>query len=766
MSTKGNSNEPTIPSGGWGSIKEVTTILLKERIPVEGAALLLKQNKPDGFMCVSCAWAKPAHPHPAEFCESGAKATAWEVTTKKIGADFFARHTVRELERWHDHELEEAGRLTMPLRYDSTIDRYVEMSWDQAFDEIGARLREIRAQDPKSVVFYSSGRASLETSYMYQLLARLYGNNNLPDSSNMCHESTSVALPKSIGVPIGTVVLDDFEKTDCIFFFGQNVGVNSPRMLHQLQEARKRGVQIITFNPLRERGLVSFTNPQSPAEMLTGSETCISTQYHQLKAGGDTAALVGLCKLVLEADAAAVADGSTRALDAAFLAEHTHGFEELAASVRATGWDEIERESGLTRAALTEAAQVYMRSNAVIGIFGMGLTQHRNGVQNIQMLVNLLLLRGNIGKPGAGICPVRGHSNVQGQRTVGITEKPELAPLDKLKEQYGFEPPREKGMNTIEACEALQAGKLQALVSLGGNLVRAVPDHGQMEAAWRALPLSVQISTKLNRSHLVHGKVAYILPCLGRIEIDRQGGVEQAVSMEDSTGCMHGSRGRAEPAAGTLLSEPAIVARLAKAALPHNPKVDWDGWVRDYSKVRDAIAATYPEIFHEFNQRMWTPGGFRKPVAAAKREWKTPNGKANFTVPDGLAADPDLKESAGSIRLFTVRSDGQFNTTIYSLADRFRGVEDRMVIFMAREDMDAQGLADGDMVQASAVTDDGVERRVDGLRVVEYPVPAGCAAGYYPECNPLIPLWHYAKESKVPAAKSIAVRLSKTAAAA
>ena len=762
MSTNDNSNEPKKPSGGWGSIKEVTTILLKERVPVEGAALLLKQNKPDGYMCVSCAWAKPAHPHPAEFCESGAKATAWEVTTKKIGADFFARHTVRELETWHDHELEEAGRLTVPLRYDSTIDRYVEMSWNQAFDEIGARLREIRAQDPKSVVFYSSGRASLETSYMYQLLARLYGNNNLPDSSNMCHESTSVALPKSIGFPIGTVVLDDFEKTDCIFFFGQNVGVNSPRMLHQLQEARKRGVEIITFNPLRERGLVSFTNPQSPAEMLTGSETCISTQYHQLKAGGDTAALVGLCKLVLEADDEAVATGTARAVDAAFLAEHTHGFAELAASVRATGWDEIERESGLTRAALLEAAQVYMRSNAVIGIFGMGLTQHRNGVQNIQMLVNLLLLRGNMGKPGAGICPVRGHSNVQGQRTVGITEKPELAPLDMLKEQYGFEPPREKGMNTIEACEALQAGKLQALVSLGGNLVRAVPDHRQMEAAWRALPLSVQISTKLNRSHLVHGKVAYILPCLGRIEIDRQNGVEQAVSMEDSTGCMHGSRGRAEPAADTLLSEPAIVARLAKATLPHNPKVYWDTWVADYAKVRDAIAATYPDIFHEFNERMWTPGGFRKPVAAAKRQWKTPNGKANFTVPDGLAADPDLKESAGSIRLFTVRSDGQFNTTIYSHKDRFRGVEDRMVIFMAREDMDAQGLADGDTVQASTVTDDGVERRVDGLRVVEYPVPAGCAAGYYPECNPLIPLWHYAKESKVPAAKSIAVRIQRS----
>jgi formate dehydrogenase major subunit len=376
------------------------------------------------------------------------------------------------------------------------------------------------------------------------------------------------------------------------------------------------------------------------------------------------------------------------------------------------------------------------------------------------MLVNLLLLRGNIGKPGAGICPVRGHSNVQGQRTVGITEKPELAPLDKLKEQYGFEPPRDKGMNTVEACKGIQDGKVKALVSLGGNLVRAVPDHGPMDAAWRALPLTVQISTKLNRSHLVHGQSAYILPCLGRIEIDRQGGVEQAVSVEDSTGCMHGSRGMAEPAADTLLSEPAIVAGIAKALLPPNPKLDWTAWVSDYSKIRDAIAETYPEIFHDFNARMWTPGGFRKPVAAAQRQWKTPNGKANFTVPDSLTVDPDMPDHPDTLRLFTVRSDGQFNTTIYSLDDRFRGVEgDRKVLLMSRADMDARGLRDGERVTASTATNDGVERKVDGLRVMEYPVPAGCVAGYYPECNPLLPLWHHAKESFVPAAKSIAIRI-------
>ena len=757
MSKPEEGHEPSMPSGGWGSLKEVTTILLKEHIPLKGAKVMLKQNKTDGFACVSCSWAKPAHPHPAEFCESGAKATAWEITSKHIDAGFFKRHTVAELEAMHDHELEAMGRLTVPLRYDAASDRYLEVSWDDAFADIGARLRQL---DPKSAVFYSSGRASLETSYMYGLLARMYGNNNLPDSSNMCHESTSVALPKVIGVPVGTVRLDDFEQTDCIFFFGQNVGVNSPRMLHQLQDARKRGIEIITFNPLRERGLVSFVDPQSPLQMATNSETVISTQYHQVKCGGDLAALLGLCKVVIEADDAAHARGATRVVDANFIAEHCHGYESLADKARAADWAELEKESGLTRDALRAAAEVYMRSTKVIGIYGMGLTQHRNGVLNVQMLVNFLLLRGNIGKPGAGICPVRGHSNVQGQRTVGITEKPELAPLDKLKEQYGFEPPRDKGMNTIEMCEGLRDGTVKALISLGGNLVRAVPDRAVMDPAFRNVPLSVQISTKLNRSHLVHGRTAYILPCLGRIEIDRQNGVEQAVSMEDSTACMHGSKGQVEPVADTLLSEPAIVARLAKAVLDPNPKVDWDGWVASYAKVRDAIAETYPEVFHDFNERMWTPGGFPKPLGAVHRVWKTATKKANFTTPDTLKADPDMPDMPDAMRLFTVRSDGQFNTTIYSLEDRFRGVKDRMVLFMSKADIARLGLKNGDMVTATAAVDDGIERKVEGLRVVDFPIPDGCVGGYYPECNPLIPLWHYAKESYVPAAKAIDVRIA------
>ncbi len=760
MSEKLKIEDATMPAGGWGSVKEVATILLDQHVPLKDSRLLLKQNKPDGFACVSCSWAKPANPHPFEFCESGAKATAWETTSKTIGADFFDRHTVTELESWSDHELEDQGRLTVPLRWDAATDKYREVDWATAFAEIGTTLQQCEREQ---VVFYSSGRASLESSYMYQLLARMYGNNNLPDSSNMCHESTSVGLQKTIGVGVGTVTLNDFEHTDCIFFFGQNVGVNSPRMLHQLQEVRERGVPVITLNPLRERGLVSFTNPQSPVEMLSGKETPISTQYHQVRAGGDTAAIMGLCKAVFAQDDEAKAGGAQRVIDTAFIQEHTHGFEAFEAAVRACSWNDIEKESGLPRAAIEEAADVYCKSAAVMTMYGMGLTQHRHGVQNVTMLVNLLLLRGNIGKPGAGICPVRGHSNVQGQRTVGITEKPELAPLDKLKEQYGFEPPRKTGMTTVDACEAILAGKVPAFVALGGNFVRAIPDTVRMEAAWRQLPLTVQVSTKLNRNHVIHGKASYVLPCLGRIEVDRQQSGPQAVSVEDSTSCMHGSRGMATPVADTLLSEPAIIAGLAKATLAPNPNVDWDAWVGDYAKVRDAIEETYPKIFKDFNERMWTPGGFRKPLAAAERIWNTDSGKAEFTVPQSLVVDPDSDSAdPAALRLFTVRSDGQFNTTIYSNDDRFRGVTgSRRVVFMAAADMARQGLAEGDVVDLHTAVSTDAPRKVEGLQVVAYDIPEGCVAGYYPECNPLIPVWHHAIGSKVPAAKSIDVVVSR-----
>ncbi len=750
---------PTESAGGWGSLKAVARILVHEHVPLRASQALAHQNKPDGFMCVSCSWAKPKDPHAFEFCENGAKATAWDLTARSIGADFFDRHTVAELEQWHDHDLEDAGRLVAPLRWDPATDKYVQVPWAQAFDEIG---RELRAMDPKSAVFYTSGRASLETAYMYQLFARMYGTNNMPDSSNMCHESTSVGLTASIGVGVGTITLDDFEKTDLMFFFGQNVGTNSPRMLHPLQDARKRGVPIITFNPLREPGLVSFVNPQSPAEMLGPGATQISTQYHQVKAGGDTAAIMGICKALLEADADDIMNGGTGLLDREFIAEHTVGFESFSDCVKATPWEDITRESGLTRAALTEAARVYGEAKAVIAHFGMGLTQHRHGVQNVRMVANLLLLRGNMGKPGAGASPIRGHSNVQGQRTVGITEKPELAPLDKLAAQYRFKPPREKGLDTVGACRGIIDGSVRAVVQLGGNLVRSVPDRYAVEPAWRKLRLTVGIATKLNRSHLVHGAVSYVLPCLSRIEIDQRASGPQAVSMEDSTGCFHGSRGVADPAAPDLLSEQQIVAGIADATLGAGNHVDWSAWANDYALVRHAIEETYPDIFAGLNDRMWQPGGFRRPMPVAERQWKTKSGKAEFFTPTSLMEDPDAPETGpDTLRLFTLRSDNQFNTTVYSLDDRFRGIKgSRMVVLMNTGDIARLGLSAGQRVRLDAVATDGRARRVDDFEVVPFDIPAGCVAGYFPECNPLLPLSHHAEESHVPAAKSIPVRVT------
>jgi molybdopterin-dependent oxidoreductase alpha subunit len=754
------------PAGGWGSAKSLAEILTREHIPVSGAAMLMKQNKPDGFMCVSCAWPKPAKPHAFEYCENGAKATAWEQTSKRVGPDFFDKYSVTELVTWPDYDLEEKGRLTHPMRWDKQTDRYVPVAWEDAFREIG---QELRALAPNETVFYASGRASLETSYMYGLLARLYGTNNLPDSSNMCHETTSVALPESIGVPVGTTVLDDFEVTDLIMFFGQNVGSNSPRMLHQLQDARKkRDVPIITFNPLRERGLERFTNPQSPVEMATGSSTQISTQYHQVKAGGDIAAIYGICKALIAADAQAIAENKPRILDVAFIAEHTHGFEAFVESCAKQDWAALEARSGLKREALEAAATVYAQAHNVMCIFGMGLTQHRKGVESVQMLINLLLLRGNIGRPGAGICPVRGHSNVQGQRTVGITEKPELVPLDKLRAQYGFEPPTETGLNTVEACEGIIAGSVKAFIGLGGNFVRAVPDTARMEEAWRKLRLSVQISTKLNRSHLIHGEIAYILPCLGRIEIDAQETGPQAVSMEDSSACIHGSRGVAKPVGDHVRSEPWIVAELAKATLAPNPLVPWDEWVGEYAKVRDAIETTYPDNFKDFNARMFEPGGFHRPIAARERTWNTKTGKANFVVPVGLETDPDMASDRRDVLdLITLRSNDQFNTTIYGYHDRFRGVKGtRQVLFMNENDIARLQLQDGEEVDVVTEAKDEFAREVKGLRIVKYEIPEGNCAGYYPELNVLIPLWHYAERSKVPAAKSIPVRITKAAAMA
>ena len=750
----------TAPAGGWGSARSLGQILSREGVLASGALTLTRQNKVDGFQCVSCAWPKPANPLPFEFCENGAKATAWEITSHRCTPAFFAKHTVTEMLEWDDYHLEQAGRLTEPMRYDAASDRYVAVSWDAAFAEIGRELRAIA--DRSSVVFYSSGRCSNEASYLYGLFARLYGNNNLPDSSNMCHETTSVALPESIGVPVGTVTLDDFAKTDCILFFGQNPGSNSPRMLHPLQEAAERGVPIVTFNPLRERGLERFTNPQSASEMLSGYETRISSQYHQVKAGGDLAALTGICKALIDMDDAARAAGRVGVLDQPFIVEHTHGFDAFADWLRAQDWDELERRSSLHRAAMEATAATYAAAPSAMAVYGMGLTQHRAGVETIQMVVNLLLLRGNIGRPGSGICPVRGHSNVQGQRTVGITEKPHLVPMDVLAKQYGFEPPREPGTNTVEACEAILAGKVQAFVMLGGNFVRAIPDRDQMEPAWRGMRLTVNVATKLNRSHLVHGEISYVLPVLGRIEVDRQASGPQSTSMEDSTACIHGSRGVRSPASRHLISEVDVVVRLARATLDPNPNVPWDAWLADYARIRESIAQTYPEIFHDYERRMWEPGGFHRPLPARERVWKTKTGKANFVTPRALDEDADMPEVGHDVlRLITLRSNDQFNTTIYGYSDRFRGVEGtRDVVFMHRDDIDRLGLREGQAVRLATSSTDNVRRELAGLRVVAYDIPVGCIAAYYPEANVLLPVWHYAEGSKVPAAKSIPVTVT------
>ena len=777
------------PAGGYGSVASVTDILVREGIPIEGTEVILHQNKPDGYMCVSCAWGKPAVPHPLEVCENGVKATAWEITRHRADEGFFEKHTLAELDTWSDHELEAAGRLTHPLRWDAASDKYVPVSWEEAFSAIGQELRAL-SSNPDATVFYASGRASLEASYMYQLLARIYGTNNLPDSSNMCHESTSVALPESIGVSVGTASLQDFEQADLILYVAHNPGTSSPRILHQLQEAVNRGAKVIGINPLKERGLERFKNPQDPTQMLSPAETEISCEILQVRNGGDIALLTGVCKALIQMDAeagahptdreellaetkddagfsvkaAAAAKTSRKILDHDFILEHTQGFEAFADWCRAASWEDIERYSGLKRSDIEDFARIYASADRVLAVYGMGLTQHVAGVQNIQMLVNLQLLRGNIGKAGAQVCPVRGHSNVQGQRTVGITEKPELVPLDKLKELYAFEPPRHEGLSTVKACEKMISGQVKGFVALGGNFPRAAPDQPRVQDAWTKLRLTVSIATKLNRSHVLHGQVAYLLPCLGRIEKDEQASGFQAVSMESSLAHFHGSRGQVKPASEHLLSEPAIIAGIAKAAVGEKASVPWDDWVDDYSKVREAIEKTWPATLKGLNEKMFQPGGIPRPLGARERKWNTRSGKANFHAPSQMfAGRQDSFGQPGVFQLATLRSNGQFNTTVYSYEDRFRGVKGtRMVVFMNPADAERLGLEKGDVIDLTCAIEDGVARTVRGFQVYPYDIPEGCVGAYYPEANPLVPLDHHDAKAMTPAYKAIPVRVSRS----
>ncbi|WP_116812174.1 FdhF/YdeP family oxidoreductase [Steroidobacter cummioxidans] len=744
------------PTGGWGSLEGMAKVELAGKAGPSALETLAIQNKPEGHMCTSCAWAKPPNPHVAEFCENGAKATIWDLTSKRCTPEFFAEHTVSELRKWSDHDLEVVGRLTEPLRYDAASDRYLPVSWDEAFAAIGLALRRL---DPRSTTFYTSGKAGLEASYLYALFARMYGHNNLPDSSNMCHETTSVGLNKVVGSGVGTCQSEDLAHCDAIFYLGQNPGSNSPRILHPLKDAVERGCKIVAFNPLRERGLIEFVDPQNPWQMTFGKATKIADQYLQVRPGGDIAALMGVCKRVIELDAIAQAAAGDGVLDRGFLAEHTHGLEDFLTKLSSTRWDEIEHHSGLTRAELERAGDVYAEARNVIGIYGMGLTQQVYGSQAIGLLVNLLLLRGNIGRQGAGCQPIRGHSNVQGQRTVGISEKPELVPLDKLKEIFGFDPPREKGRNTVEFLEALLSGEAKAFIGLGGNLARAVPDQTRVHEVWRSTELTVHIATRLNFTHLLPGEQAWLLPCLVRAEQDMQASGPQTVTIEDSFSHIYGSIGRREPASERLKSEVAIVAGIAKATLPPNPRWQWDAWTDDYAAIRELIARTYPDQFHDMSARMNQPGGFYRGNEAHDRIWKTKSGKAEFTAPTVLDAG-GTGEAPGRFRLVTLRANDQFNTTIYNDADRLRGLEgNRMIVLMNAREMQRALLSEGELVTLTTDYDDGIAREVSGLAVTPYDLPDGCVAGYYPELNPLVPLNHHEQLSKTPAAKGVPVRI-------
>jgi len=748
---------PQAPAGGWGALNATERQLGRQRILVKGNRALLNMNKPGGFDCPSCAWPDPAKPHTAEYCENGAKAVAWEATAKRTTPEFFADYTVERMKGWSDFALEDNGRLTHPLRYDAATDTYEPVAWDVAIREIG---ETVRALDPKRVNLYTSGRTSNEAAFLWQLYGRVLGTNNFPDCSDMCHATTTVALPESIGVGKGTVTLEDWAHCDALFIIGQNPGTNSPRMLGYLHDMAKRGVPIVSFNPLKERGLVKFTDPQSPLEMLTGRGQQISSNYLQVRTGGDIVAMQALCKLVIEADDAARTAGSPRILDVDFITEHTHGFEEFAKYVRALTWDEIEHWTALSREQLEQVGQIYMKADRVIACWGMGITQHRRGGDAMQQICNLLLLRGNMGRLGAGACPIRGHSNVQGDRTVGINKTPTEPFLQKLDAAFGITSPREWGHDTAECCEAILAGEVDAFLAMGGNFFRAIPDTDRIGAKVRDIGLTVYVATKLNRSHLTHGKRSYILPALGRTERDIQAGGQQSVTVEDSFAMVHASTGALKPASDECRSEPWIVGSLAKATVGDKAAIDWDGMVADYARIRDKIEAVIPG-FDRYNERIKEPGGFHLPIAARARKWDTPTGKANFLFVPGMMDEDDDAPQNPHLQLMTIRSHDQFNTTVYSYNDRYRGVSgERMVVFMNEHDIVELNLSEGSVIEFATVSADGIDRRVDGFKVVAFDVPKGCCAAYYPETNALLPLAHRDERSNTPAAKSVPVRIT------
>jgi molybdopterin-dependent oxidoreductase alpha subunit len=716
-----------------------------------GARALAQLNQVRGFDCPACAWPDPRDRAAAEFCENGAKAVAHETTRARLTAEFFARWSISELLAQSDHWLEQQGRLTTPLHRDPGADRYAPVSWDEAFAGIARALSGLH--DPNEAIFYTSGRTSNEAAFLYQLFARCFGTNNLPDCSNLCHESSGVALTPVIGVGKGTVGLDDFAVADLIFVIGQNPGSNHPRMLSALQAAKRRGARIVAINPLRERGLVRFAHPQEPLAWL-GRGTAIADLYLQVRVGGDVALLQGIAKAVLEAEDRQPG----RALDWSFLSARTAGFAEWRAAIAGRDWAELEAKSGVTADAMRAAAAEYVRAPRVIACWAMGITQHEHGVANVQEIVNLLLLRGNIGVPGAGPCPVRGHSNVQGDRTVGITEKPGAAFLDALAREFDFAPPREFGFDVVGAIRAMRDGRARAFIGMGGNFAVASPDSALTAAALERCDLTVQISTTLNRSHLHCGREAWVLPCLGRTERDEQHAGPQFVTVEDSMSVVHRSEGRLEPASPELRSEVAIAAGLARAVLGDDHGTPWELFASNYDRIRDAIERVVPG-FDDYNRRVREPGGFVLPSGARRRQFATSDGRAHFTV----HALPDDAVAAGRFRLTTLRSHDQFNTTIYGHDDRYRGITgDRRVVLLHRDDLAAAGLAEGQRVDLTSHFR-GETRSVRGFRIVAYDVPRGCAAAYFPEANPLVAIDSVAAGSHTPTYKSIEISIAPSA---
>lgn len=741
------------PAGGWGALKATAKAVRQQMDITEAPGLLLRTNKPTGFDCPGCAWPDKEHTSTFQFCENGAKAVTWEATNKRVTPEFFAEHTVSELLTWSDYELENAGRLTHPMVYDRASDTYRPIAWEDAFARIGEVMRS--QPDPDMVEFYTSGRASNEAAFLFQIFAREYGTNNFPDCSNMCHEATSVGLPQSIGIGKGTVSLDDFDECDLIISMGHNPGTNHPRMMGTLHECSRRGVPIIVFNPLKERALERFADPQDPIEMGTFSSTRIASSYYQVKIGGDAAALKGIMKAVL-----ALAETSPDVLDHAFIAEHTAGFDALVADISQTEWADIERVSGLARADLERVAEIYAKSKATIVAYGMGITQHAKGTANVQQIANLLLLRGNFGRPGAGICPLRGHSNVQGNRTVGITEKPTPALIEGIERAFGFTAPAHHGHDAVAAMQAMAEGRSKVLLCLGGNFSIALPDPDLCAQAMRKLDLAVHMNTKLNRSNLLIGKESFLFPVLGRTEQDVQATGAQSVTIEDSMSMVHASRGRLKPASDQLRSEPAIVAGIAQATLP-NSKVAWMELIADYDLIRDKIEVVYPD-FADYNERIRVPGGFRLPIGPTERVWKTPSGKAEFKLFSGLNEDISLSDGT-ILKLATIRSHDQYNTTIYGLDDRYRGVFGRRdVLFMNDRDLKAKGLEHGDLVEIETALPSGGKRLLK-LTAISYDISEGSVAAYYPEANCLIPIDYQDKESGTPSYKSVPVRVSKAA---